>query len=177
MDIIRDQFSCPGVFVVSYFQDGNMTMLDSTQTSQPANVLTISSGLVIPLSELHFRFSRSGGPGGQYVNRSETRVELLFDVARSPSLTEGQRARLLHRLASHIDGEGVLHIVSSATRSQAGNRADAVARFRSLMAAGIRQRKRRIFTKPSASSREKRLSRKRARSEIKKMRRKVNHSY
>jgi len=152
-----------------------MTLLDSNQTSQPANALTISPDLVIPLSELHFRFSRSGGPGGQYVNRSETRVELIFDVAGSPSLTEKQRARVLRRLASHIDGEGILHIVSSATRSQAGNRADAVARFRSLMAAGIRQRKRRIFTKPSAASREKRLARKHARAEVKKMRRRVNH--
>ncbi len=81
--------------------------------------------LRLPLGELRFRFSRSSGPGGQHVNRSETRVELLFDVLNSPSLTDHQRTRILNRLAGQIDGEGVLHIFSSTTRSQAENRADA----------------------------------------------------
>ncbi len=72
----------------------------------------------IPTSELHFRFARSSGPGGQHVNRSATQVELLFDVANSPSLDETQRQRVLRNLTPRIDKEGVLHLVSQETRSQ-----------------------------------------------------------
>jgi ribosome-associated protein len=140
----------------------------------PEERLAISVELAIPLAELHFRFSRSGGPGGQHVNRSETRVELLFDVARSPSLTEAQRARILHRLAGYIDGTGVLRVVSTATRSQAENRADAMARFRALVSAALRRRKRRIPTRPSAAARERRLAEKRTRAGVKAARRRVD---
>jgi ribosome-associated protein len=136
--------------------------------------LVISDELAIPMAELRFRFSRSSGPGGQHVNRSETRVELLFDVARSPSLNEAQRARLMHTLAGYIDGAGVLHVVSSATRSQAENRADAVARFQALLRAGLRRRKRRIPTRPSAAAREARLAAKHHRSQRKQWRGKVS---
>jgi ribosome-associated protein len=136
-------------------------------------VIAITDGLAIPSAELRFRFSRSSGPGGQHVNRSETRVELLFDVARSPSLTEEQRARVTHRLAGYVDGEGTMHVVSSATRSQLENRADATARFQALLAAALRPRKRRTPTRPNAASRERRLAEKRTRSAHKQMRRKV----
>ena len=135
--------------------------------------LTISPELAIPLAELRFRFSRSGGPGGQHVNRSETRVELIFDVAGSPSLSEAQRARILHRLAGYIDAAGVLRIVSTATRSQMENRADAVARFRALVSAALRRRRPRIPTRPSAAAHERRLAAKRTRSSVKAARRKV----
>ena len=148
-------------------------MLEMNDSPQPADLVVISAELAIPPAELHFRFSRSGGPGGQHVNRSETRVELLFDVAGSPSLNEAQRGRLLRRLAGYIDGEGVLHIVSSVTRSQAGNRADAVARFQALVAAALRQRKRRVATRPTGASRERRLAGKRQRGQVKRTRRKV----
>ncbi len=148
-------------------------MLDSNAIPQPADLLVISDELTIPASELRFRFSRSSGPGGQHVNRSETRVELLFDVAGSPSLSQAQRARLLSRLAGYIDGEGVLRVVSSATRSQARNRADALARFQALVAAALRQRKRRVSTRPTGASRERRLAGKRRRGEVKWTRRKV----
>jgi len=138
-------------------------------------VIAITDGLAIPAAELRFRFSRSSGPGGQHVNRSETRVELLFDVARSPSLTEEQRARIAHRLTGYIDGEGIMHVVSSATRSQLENRADATARFQALLAAALRLRKRRTPTRPSTAARERRLTEKRERSGAKAMRRKVDH--
>ena len=127
----------------------------------------VSEQLAIPTSELRFRFSRSSGPGGQHVNRSETRVELLFDVAHSPSLTEEQRARILQRVAGYIDGEGELHVVSSATRSQLENRADALARFCALLAAALRRRKHRVPTRPSAAARETRLDGKRTRARVK----------
>ena len=86
------------------------------------NVLHITNTITIPLSELSFRFARSSGPGGQHVNRSATRVELLFDVAGSPSLTEAQRERALKALSSYIDSDGVLHLSSQTFRSQLRNR-------------------------------------------------------
>ena len=72
--------------------------------------LIINSELHLPLAELQYRFARSGGPGGQHVNKTETQVELLFDVAHSPSLTDAQRQRLLTKLKNVIDQEGVLHL-------------------------------------------------------------------
>lgn len=138
-------------------------------------VLHIAEGLAIPEEELHYRFSRASGPGGQHVNRSETRVELLFDVARSPSLTEEQRTRILARLSGYIDGDGVLHLVSSATRSQLENRQDVTERLRNLLAAALKQHRRRIPTRPGRAAREARLNTKRARSQIKQLRRRVSH--
>ncbi len=142
--------------------------------SEPTT-LPITPDLAIPLAELDFRFSRSSGPGGQHVQRSDTRVELLFDVARSPSLTDDQRARIRARLAGYLDNDGVLHLFSSATRSQLANRADVIARFQALLAGALRPRKHRIATRPSAAARERRLAGKRARSQIKQARRKVDH--
>lgn len=136
-------------------------------------ILTITPHLAIPLAELDFRFSRSSGPGGQHVQRSDTRVELLFDVAHSPSLTDDQRERIRARLAGYMDNDGVLHLFSSATRSQLENRADVTERFRALLAAALRPRKRRVATKPSAAARERRLAEKRARGQVKATRRQV----
>ena len=91
----------------------------------------------------------------------------------SDCLTEEQRGRILQRLAGYIDGEGELRIVSSATRSQLENRADAVTRFQMLLAVALRRRKHRVPTRPSASARERRLTEKKGRSEVKSTRRKV----
>jgi ribosome-associated protein len=133
-------------------------------------VLRITATLTIPLSELRFRFARSSGPGGQHVNRSATRVELLFDVAGSPSLTEAQRERVLKTLASYIDSEGVLHLASQTFRSQLRNREEVVERFRMLMHKAMRIPKRRRPTRPSRAARERRLTSKRRRSELKRQR-------
>lgn len=130
----------------------------------------ISNSLVIPLEELTFRFSRAGGPGGQHVNRSATQVELLFDVARSPSLTEDQRARIQTALANRIDYDGVLHVVASGTRSQYRNRKQAVARFQALLRRALQVRRRRRPTRPSDASRQRRLEAKRRRAEKKRLR-------
>jgi ribosome-associated protein len=137
----------------------------------PGSVIEITPALAIPAAELKYRYSRSSGPGGQNVNRSETRVELLFDVAHSPSVTDEQRALLLTRLAGHIDGEGTLHLFSSITRSQLANREDVTARFAALLRAALRHRKARLPTHPTGASRERRLRAKRTRSEIKQGRR------
>jgi len=137
------------------------------------SILRITDTLSIPLSELRFRFARSGGPGGQHVNRSATQVELLFDVVGSPSLNEAQRRRVFNRLRSRIDKEGVLHLVSQESRSQLRNREEVVQRFQVLMREALRVPKRRLPTRPTRASQERRLKEKRRRSEIKRGRRPV----
>jgi ribosome-associated protein len=129
--------------------------------------LKITDTLEIPLAELHFQFSRSGGPGGQHVNRSATQVELTFDVADSPSLTDPQRARILSRLKSYIDTRGVLHLTSQTTRSQHRNRAEVVERFQDILQRALHIPKRRVATRPPPQVKERRLAEKRRRSTIK----------
>lgn len=140
---------------------------------QSSEHIHITRRLFIPASELEFRFSRSGGPGGQNVNRRETRVELLFDVHASPSLSEKQRNRLLKRLASHIDRDGVLHIVARAHRSQLRNRQEAIERFVDLLQRGLRAPRRRLPTRVPQRAIKRRLSSKRRRGEIKQLRKRV----
>ena len=136
-------------------------------------ILRISGEVSIPRSELRFRFSRSSGPGGQHVQKSSTRVELLFDVASSPSLTDEQRARVVERLSGYVDSAGLLHLVAQSERSQWRNREEVVERFQALMRKALRPRKRRRSTRPTTASKEKRLRKKRLRSETKRRRGKV----
>jgi ribosome-associated protein len=138
------------------------------------STVRITETVSIPMSELSFRFARSSGPGGQHVNRSATQVELLFDVANSPSLNETQRRRVLRKLKSRIDKEGVLHLVSQETRSQLRNREEVVERFQELMREALRIAKRRLPTRPTRAARERRLATKRRRSETKRRRRPVS---
>lgn len=102
-------------------------------------MIPIAEGLSLPDEELSFTTSRSGGPGGQNVNKLETRVTVRFDVARSPSLTEEQRQRLLERLATRITREGIFHVTSQKHRTQAENREAAVDRLAELMAEALRE--------------------------------------
>ena len=139
----------------------------------PDNLLAVTPSLSIPRDELRFRFTRSGGPGGQNVNRTSTQVELAFDVARSPSLSAAQRARLMSGLRRRIDSDGVLHLVSHATRSQLENRADVTARFAALLASALKPVKARKATRPTRAAREKRLDYKKARGTVK-LRRKIS---
>ena len=136
-------------------------------TDDVGTQIQINRRLAIPLAELQFQFSRSGGPGGQNVNRRETRVELLFDLRQSPSLSDGQRARLLQRLARYVDAAGVLRIVVATERSQLRNRQEALERFALLLREGLRVSKRRLPTQPSAQARARRLEQKRQRGVIK----------
>lgn len=149
-------------------------MEEGTEMDDLRPTVIIDGQLAIPESELAFRFSRSSGPGGQHVQRSDTRVELLFDVANSPSLSEEQRARIMARLAGQIDGQGVLRVVSAMTRSQLENRELAVRRFRDLLAGTLRQYRRRVATRPSKAAREARLAEKRLRSQRKQARGRVS---
>ena len=136
-------------------------------------LIRIDDRVTLPLDELSFRYARSSGPGGQHVQRTETKVELLFDVGHSPSLSEGQRQLILSRLASRLDSEGVLHLTSQQSRSQAENRQEVLERFRRLMAGALRPAKPRRATRPSAAARQRRLENKRQRSETKRLRRRV----
>jgi ribosome-associated protein len=124
-------------------------------------VVRVSRSCVIPLRELEWRFSASGGPGGQHANTSNTRVELLFDVAHSPSLSPHQRARLLDRFGP------VVRVVASDERSQTRNRALALERLRARLAAALRVERPRVATAPSRGAKERRLEEKRRRADRK----------
>lgn len=133
--------------------------------------LVITSDLVIPRHELTFRASRAGGPGGQHVNTSSTRVEVLWNLAQSRAISEEQRERLLDTLASRLDATGSVRVVGSAYRSQARNRDDAEARLASLVRRALIVPKARRKTRPSRAAVEKRLKTKKLASEKKRERR------
>jgi ribosome-associated protein len=136
-------------------------------------VVRVNDELSIPMSELSFRASRAGGPGGQHVNTSSTRVELVWDVEGSASLTEEQRTRLLEKLSNRISGEGLLLLAASGSRSQHRNREDVTERFAEIVAAALHVPKKRRKTRPGRAAREARLESKKRRSQTKKMRRPV----
>lgn len=125
----------------------------------------------IPAHELSFRATKAGGPGGQHVNTSSTRVELWWHALESPSLSEPERARLRQALAHRLDGEGWLRLVSAGTRSQLKNREAVTARFHRLVAEALIPPKRRVKTKPPRSAGERRLKNKKRRSATKAKRR------
>jgi len=133
--------------------------------------LVVSPALVIPLAELELRATRAAGPGGQHVNTSSTRIEVVWDVGDSPTLTDEQRARLLERLASRLDTSGRLRVVAGTRRSQLQNREAALARLAELVAAALVVPKRRRPTRPTRASKERRLAEKRRRGEQKRDRR------
>lgn len=136
-----------------------------------ATALDITPELRLPLAELEYRASRSGGPGGQHVNTSSTRIEVWWDVAGSPSLTPEQRGQLLTRLRARLDSTGRLRLVSSGTRSQLRNREDVTERLRLVVAAALAVRKKRKPTKPSRAAKAARLEDKRRRAATKRHRR------
>lgn len=135
-------------------------------TAEPArtDLIRVTPSLSIPLSELQFRFTPSGGPGGQHANKVNTRVELRFDVARSPSLGPRQRARLVQRFGSEI------RVTADDERSQIRNRQLAVQRFSTRVADALHIEKTRRPTRPSRGAKERRLSAKRHQSERKRQR-------
>ncbi|MEJ7583889.1 MAG: alternative ribosome rescue aminoacyl-tRNA hydrolase ArfB [Acidimicrobiales bacterium] len=127
--------------------------------------LRITRSLVIPEHELQWRFSTSGGPGGQHANTSHTRAEVRFDVAGSPSLGPRQRARLLAALGPEV------RVVASDERSQARNRALAVERLAARLVDALRVERPRRPTRPSAGAKHRRLEDKKRRGQLKSNRR------
>ncbi len=131
-------------------------------------MLEITRSLRIPERELRMQRSRSTGPGGQNVNKLETRVTLLFDVAGSTSLTEAQRERVLAVLRTRITKEGVLRVTSQRHRTQGANREAATERFVTLLRDALRPVRTRKATKPTRASKTRRLDAKKQRGSIKK---------
>ncbi|HVM27858.1 MAG TPA: alternative ribosome rescue aminoacyl-tRNA hydrolase ArfB [Mycobacteriales bacterium] len=133
--------------------------------------LQVTPRLTVPETELSWRFSRSSGPGGQSVNTSDSRAELSFDVARSPSLPEPLRERALERLAGRLV-DGVLTVAASEHRSQLQNREEAERRLAQLLREAVAAPpKPRRPTRPTRGSKERRLEGKRQRSQLKATRR------
>jgi len=132
-----------------------------------AEHLVVTRSCRIPMSELQWRFTRSGGPGGQHANTADTRVELRFDIAASSALGPVQRARLLERLGPEV------RVSVADERSQARNRAIALDRLRDRLAAGLHVERPRRATKPTKGSQQRRLDAKRRRSETKRLRREI----
>lgn len=144
---------------------------DAAGTLVPVDDLVVSKRLVIPAAELNERFSRSSGPGGQGVNTTDSRVELSFDVARSVSVPDSLRERILHRLERKLV-DGVLTIAASEHRAQLANREAARDRLAAVLREAVAPPPpKRRATKPTRGSKERRLASKKHRGEIKKGRR------
>jgi ribosome-associated protein len=125
----------------------------------------VTRSVLLPLSEIELRVSRSSGPGGQHANTSETRVEAVFDVEASTALTEAQKRRVVAKVGP------VVRAVSQDERSQARNRELAVDRLVARLADALRVERKRMPTRPTRESKEQRLSEKRRRGETKRLRR------
>jgi ribosome-associated protein len=131
----------------------------------PADSIRVTRSVVVPLGEIELRFSRSSGPGGQHAQKSETRVEALFDVEASEALTEAQKRRVLARAGP------VIRAVAQDERSQWRNRELAIERVAAQLRDALRVERRRVATQPTAAAVERRLDEKRRRSATKRLRR------
>ena len=127
--------------------------------------IRLTRSVVLPTNEIELRFSRSSGPGGQHAQKSETRVEAVFDVEASSALTDAQKRRVVSRLGP------VVREVAQDERSQARNRELAVERLVEQLREALRVPRKRVATAPTQASKERRLQEKRRRSEVKRLRR------
>jgi ribosome-associated protein len=134
------------------------------------DALTVTESISIPRAELSYRASRAGGAGGQHVNTSSTRIEVLWPIDRTQSLDEAQRQRVTEKLAARIDAEGNLRVVASKERSQLQNKAAAEARLAELVRGALMVPKKRKATRVPRAAKEKRLQDKKQQSERKKHR-------
>jgi ribosome-associated protein len=132
--------------------------------------IPLRRGVSVPEAELDLRAAKSGGPGGQSVNTTDSKIELRWDVAATSALSEAQRARVMERLASRMTGAGVLILTGSEHKSQHRNREAVLARFRSLVGDALEPPKQRRRTRPTRGSKERRLKAKKQRGEVKRLR-------
>lgn len=140
----------------------------------PRDVLIVNGHLRIPRTELDVRATRSGGPGGQHVNTSSTKIELRWQPVNSVALSESQRTRIITALATKLDGEGWLRLTASEHRSQLQNREAAEARLVAMVKGALVVPKVRRATKPTHASKKKRLESKSQRSEVKQQRKRIS---
>ncbi|HET8528752.1 MAG TPA: alternative ribosome rescue aminoacyl-tRNA hydrolase ArfB [Gaiellaceae bacterium] len=129
--------------------------------------IRVTRSVVLPRAEIELRTSRSSGPGGQHAQKSESRVEAVFDVESSTALTEAQKRRVLAKAGP------VLRAVAQDERSQLRNRELATERLVASLREALRVERRRVPTRPTAASRERRLDQKRRRGEVKRLRREL----
>ncbi|HWA40363.1 MAG TPA: alternative ribosome rescue aminoacyl-tRNA hydrolase ArfB [Gemmatimonadales bacterium] len=123
----------------------------------PDDAVPIRPGIAVPRHELTYRATRSGGPSGQHVNKTSSRVELTWSVAATAALGPELRARALERLATRLDGDGVLRLVSDRTRSQLQNKEDVTERFAEILRAALTLPKKRRPTRISKAVKARRL--------------------
>lgn len=135
------------------------------------DVLVVNEQMSIPRHELSHRATRAGGAGGQHVNTSSTRIELMWDLPNSTAVDDETRERLRRKLIRRLDSEGMLRVVSSDRRSQGQNRAEAEKRLANIVRAALMVPKARKKTKPTRASKEERLTQKKRRGEVKRNRR------
>ena len=146
-------------------------MTDPLGGAESLDALVVTPEVAIPRAELEVRASRSGGPGGQHVNTSSTRIELRWNVRTTRALDDARRDHVLARLAARLDGEGAVRVVASEFRSQRQNRDAAEERLVALVRQALHVPKKRKATKPSRAAKAKRLDEKRKHSEKKRFRR------
>lgn len=155
--------------------DGIIRLESSLNSSRPAvaqdDSLKINASVAIPRAELAVRASRAGGPGGQHVNTSSTRVEVTWNVRQSAVLSDVQRARVLQALSSRLDGEGAIRVVASDTRSQRQNRDLAEQRLAEVVRRALVVPRKRKATQPTRASVERRLQGKKRSGTLKRERR------
>ncbi len=139
-------------------------------------MVLINRNTFIPDNELNFRFSSSSKPGGQNVNKVNTRVTVLFDVDSSSGLSVRQKQRIHKKLGKRINREGILQVSSQRHRSQSANREDAVNRLAAMIRKALRRKPRRKKTRPPRRANEKRLREKKRRGRLKRLRKPVDQT-
>jgi ribosome-associated protein len=133
-------------------------------------MIHVMPGVLIPDDELLFDASRSGGPGGQNVNKVSSRVTLTFDVNTSTALSDDQKRTIMQKLAGRINKHGVLRVISQRTRSQELNRADATERFSELIRGALTPQRRRVKTRVPRAAHARRVEEKKKRAVVKRTR-------
>jgi ribosome-associated protein len=135
-----------------------------------SDAIVIAEGVRVPPSAMHVRAVRASGPGGQNVNKVATKIDLRVDLDAIEGLSDDARARLLHLARHRLDAEGRLAVTSQVTRNQARNLEDARTKVRELIAAALVRPRRRRASRPSAAVRERRLTEKKQRASVKRLR-------